>query len=213
MVLVVGPVVTVVVYRFVPPPVTILMVERLIQGKGLEKHWRPMSKIAPSLAQAVIAAEDAHFCAHNGFEFEAMQKAMAANEKGGRIRGGSTISQQAAKNVFLWPDRSYVRKGMEAYFTVLIEALWGKRRILEVYMNVAEWGPGTYGAEAAAQRYFKTSAAKLTRQQSARLAAILPSPLKWKAVKPGPYVARRTRRIGANAVVVREDDLAACIRS
>jgi monofunctional biosynthetic peptidoglycan transglycosylase len=200
-------------YRVVPPPATILMIERLAQGYGLHKHWKPISQIAPSLAQAVIAAEDTGFCEHQGFDFEAMQAAYAANEKGsGPVRGGSTISQQTAKNVFLWPDRSYLRKGAEAYFTVLIEHLWGKRRILEMYLNVVEWGPGTYGAEAAAQRYFHTSAAKLTPAQSARLAAILPSPLKWKAVRPGPYVARRSRKIGARAVTVREDDLAACVR-
>ena len=200
------------IYRFVPPPVTILMLERLVEGRGLTKSWRPMRAIAPSLPYAVIAAEDAGFCSHHGFDFNAMQKAAQSNEKGGKVRGGSTISQQTAKNVFLWPDRSYIRKGLEAYFTGLIEAGWGKRRILEVYLNVVEWGPGLYGAEAASQRYFKTSAAKLTPAQSARLAAILPSPLKWKAVQPGPYVARRTRKIGARAVVVREDDLAACVR-
>ena len=201
------------IYRFVPPPLTLLMVERLFQGYGLHKSWRPMDEIAPSLPNAVIAAEDQRFCEHHGFDFQAMQKAFAANEKRpNRIRGGSTISQQTAKNVFLWPARDYVRKGLEAYFTVLIETLWGKRRILEVYLNVVEWGPGTYGAEAAAQRYFHVPAARLTPVQSARLAAILPSPLKWKAVAPGPYVARRSRRIGAAAVTVREDDLAACIR-
>ena len=201
------------IYRFVPPPITYLMVERLTQGYGLHKRWRPIPAIAPALAQAVIAAEDAKFCEHHGFDIEAIQKAMAANERRpNRIRGGSTISQQTAKNVFLWPGRSYVRKGLEAYFTVLIEALWGKRRILEVYLNVAEWGPGTYGAEAAAQRYFGVSAARLTRPQAARLAAILPAPLRYKAVKPGPYVAGRSRRIGAAAVTVREADLAACIR-
>ncbi len=128
------------------------------------------------------------------------------------MRGGSTISQQTAKNVFLWPERSYVRKGLEAYFTVLIEALWGKRRILEVYLNVAEWGPGTYGAEAAAQRYFKVSAARLTRPQAARLAAILPSPLRYRVIRPGRYVAGRSRRIGAAAATVREADLAGCVR-
>jgi monofunctional glycosyltransferase len=201
-----------VLYRFLPPPITILMVQRLFEGKGLDKHWRPMSAISPTLAQAVIAAEDAKYCEHRGFDMDAIQKAMEANEKGRSLRGGSTISQQTAKNVFLWPGRSYVRKGFEAYFTVLIEAIWGKRRILEVYLNVAEWGPGVYGAEAASRRYFKTSAAKLTRQQASRLAAILPSPLKWKAVKPGPYVARRSSRIRANAVIVRQDDMAACIR-
>jgi monofunctional biosynthetic peptidoglycan transglycosylase len=201
------------VYRFVPPPATFLMVERLAQGYGLHKRWRPLSAIAPALPQAVIAAEDARFCEHHGFDFEAIRQAAANNERRpGRLRGGSTISQQTAKNVFLWPERSYLRKGLEAYFTVLIEGLWGKRRILEVYLNVVEWGPGTYGADAAARRYFGVGADKLTRAQAARLAAILPSPLKWRAVKPGPYVARRSRRIGAAAATVREADLAACIR-
>jgi monofunctional biosynthetic peptidoglycan transglycosylase len=212
-VVVVLPVTLTLAYRFVPPPVTILMLQRLGEGYGLDKHWRPLSRIAPALPQAVIAAEDARFCEHMGFDIEAIRRAVRNNEqRPTKVRGGSTISQQTAKNAFLWPDRSYVRKGLEAYFTLLIETLWGKRRILEVYLNVAEWGPGTYGAEAAAQRYFKTSAAKLTRAQAARLAAILPSPLKWRAVQPGPYVARRSRRIGAAAATVREADLAACIR-
>ena len=201
------------VYRFVPPPITYLMVLRMTQGHGLTKHWRPLSRISPALAQSVIAAEDARFCSHRGFEFKAMRQALAANERRPtRLRGGSTISQQTAKNVFLWPQRSYVRKGLEAYFTVLIELLWGKRRILEVYLNVAEWGPGTYGAEAAARRYFKVSAEDLTRAQAARLAAVLPSPLRYRAVQPGPYVARRSRRIGAAAVTVRQDNMAACIQ-
>jgi monofunctional biosynthetic peptidoglycan transglycosylase len=210
---VVFPVSLTIVYRFVPPPITYLMVQRLAEGRGLTKHWRPLSEISPSLAQAVIAAEDARFCSHNGFEFEAMRQALANNERRPtRLRGGSTISQQTAKNVFLWPDRSYVRKGLEAYYTVLIEGLWGKRRILEVYLNVAEWGPGTYGAEAAARRYFKVSAAELTREQSARLAAVLPSPLRYRAVAPGPYVARRSRSIGAAAATIRQGDMADCIR-
>jgi monofunctional biosynthetic peptidoglycan transglycosylase len=200
------------VYRFVPPPITYLMALRLAQGHGLTKHWRPMSRISPALAQAVIAGEDARFCRHHGFEFEAMRKALANNERRPtRLRGGSTISQQTAKNIFLWPDRSYVRKGLEAYFTVLIEALWGKRRILEVYLNVAEWGPGTYGAEAASRRYFNVPADKLSRTQAARLAAVLPSPQRYRAVRPGPYVARRSRRIGAGAATVRGDNLADCI--
>ena len=200
------------VYRFVPPPITYLMVQRMFEGRGLTKHWRPMSEISPSLAQAVIAAEDARFCTHNGFEFEAMRKAMESNERRpNRLRGGSTISQQTAKNVFLWPARSYVRKGLEAYFTVLIEALWGKRRILEVYLNVAEWGPGVYGAEAASRRYFKVPASELTRTQAARLAAVLPSPLRYRAVTPGPYVARRSRRIGAAAATIRKGDMAGCV--
>jgi monofunctional biosynthetic peptidoglycan transglycosylase len=210
---VVAPVGLTAIYKVAPPPVTILMLQRLVQGYGLHKSWRPLGAIAPSLPNAVIAAEDQRFCQHHGFDFEAMQKAFAANEKRpNRLRGGSTISQQTAKNVFLWPARDYVRKGFEAYFTVLIETLWGKRRILEVYLNVVEWGPGVYGAEAAAQHYFHTSAAKLTPAQSARLAAVLPSPLKWKPVKSGPYVAKRSRRIGAAAATVRQDDLAACVR-
>ena len=207
------PVVWVALYRVAAPPVTILMLQRLGQGYGLHKRWRPISAIAPSLPQAVIAAEDARFWEHHGFDFDAMQRAFEANGRNpDRLRGGSTISQQTAKNVFLWPGRSYVRKAFEAYFTVLIERLWGKRRILETYLNVVEWGPGTYGAEAAAERYFHTTAAGLKPAQAARLAAILPSPLKWRPVKPGPYVARRSRTIGARAVTVREEDLAACIR-
>lgn len=200
------------VYRLVPPPITILMVQRLVQGKGLDYRWRPIDRISPALVQAAIAAEDARFCEHNGFDFEAIEKAMAANKRRpNRIRGGSTISQQTAKNVFLWPQRSWVRKGLEAYYTVLIETLWGKRRIMEVYLNVAEMGAGTYGAEAAARRYFGVGADKLTRAQAARLVAILPNPLKYKVVRSGPYVARRSRRIGAAAGTVRNDGLAACV--
>ena len=201
------------IYRFIPPPVTILMLERLGQGQGLHKHWEPLSAISPALAQSVIAAEDARFCDHHGFDFDAMRAAAAYNASHPeKTRGGSTISQQTAKNVFLWPGRDYVRKAFEAYYTVLIEAAWGKRRIMEVYLNVVEWGPGIYGAEAAAQKYFHRSARALTPSEAARLAAILPSPLKWKAVHPGRYVAKRSRRISAQAVTVREDDLAACLK-
>jgi monofunctional biosynthetic peptidoglycan transglycosylase len=188
------------------------MVERLFEGRGLSKRWRPLDRISPALAEAVIAAEDAKFCSHHGFDMVAIQKALKSNQRGRTVRGGSTISQQTAKNVFLWPDRSWVRKAAEAYFTVLIETLWGKRRIMEVYLNVAEWGPGTYGAEAAARRYFRTSAADLDRTEASRLAAVLPSPLKWKAAQPGPYVARRSRRIRAAAATVRSG-LSGCIAS
>jgi monofunctional biosynthetic peptidoglycan transglycosylase len=212
-ILAIGPPLLVAIYRIVPPPITILMVERMIQGQSLTKAWVPLSAISPSLAQAVIAAEDARFCEHHGFDFKAMQAAAAHNARHpGKLRGGSTLSQQTAKNVFLWPGRSYVRKAAEAYFTVLIEALWGKRRILETYLNVAEWGPGVFGAEAASQRYFGHDAAHLTPEESARLAAILPDPLKWKAVHPGRYVARRTRHITASAATVRDDGLMACLR-
>jgi len=206
------PLAQVLIYRVVPAPITILMIERLFEGKGLRHDWRPIDRISPHLVESVIAAEDSGFCDHNGFDFEAMQKAAEANARHpGKVRGGSTISQQTAKNVFLWPGRDYVRKGLEAGYTVLIETFWGKRRIMEMYLNAIEWGPGIYGAEAASQAYFHVPANRLTPDQAARLAAVLPSPLKWKAVRPGRYVARRSARIGARAAVVRNDDLAACV--
>ena len=141
---------SVVIFRFVPPPITILMVMRLFEGHGMDYRWRPLDKISPTLVQAAVASEDARFCQHHGFDFDAMEKALKHNEKRpNRIKGGSTISQQTAKNVFLWPGRDYVRKGLEAGYTVMIETVWGKRRIMEVYLNVIEFGPGIYGADAA----------------------------------------------------------------
>jgi len=209
----VGPPLAVMVYKVATPPITWLMVERLMQGKGLHKHWVSLDDIDPSLPNAVIAAEDQRFCEHHGFDFNAMQAAMRSNARHpGKLRGGSTLSQQTAKNVFLWPGRDYVRKGLEAYFTVLIETLWGKRRIMEMYLNVAEWGPGVYGADAAARRYFDEPASDIDPVQASRLAAILPSPLTWKAVNPGRYVQKRSRRIGAAAGTVRRDGLAQCLR-
>ena len=210
-VLVAGPVLTVILYRFVPPPATPLMIIRLAEGKGWNHRWRSINDVSPALPRALIAAEDARFCDHHGFDFDALQKAYANNEKGRKIRGGSTISQQTAKNVFLWPGRSYVRKGLEAYFTVLIETLWGKKRIMEVYLNSIEYGPGIYGAEAASRSYFQVGADRLTPQQSSRLAAILPSPLKWKAVNPGRYVKKRSSKIGKASGTVRREGLAACV--
>jgi len=210
-VLVVGPVVAVAVYRVVPPPITWLMVQRVFEGRGFERRWVPLERISPTLVRSVIAAEDARFCEHHGFDFEAIRRAMAANERGGKLRGGSTISQQTAKNIFLWPHRDYARKALEAWFTVLIEVIWGKPRIMEVYLNSIEWGPGVYGAEAAARRNFKVGADSLTAAQAARLAAIVPKPLHWKAAKPGPYVRKRSSRIGAAAGTVRRDGLAACV--
>jgi monofunctional biosynthetic peptidoglycan transglycosylase len=201
-----------VAYRFVPPPITILMIERLMQGHGFDRRWAPISQMSPALPRAAIAAEDARFCDHHGFDFQAIQKAMRHDERRPeRLRGGSTISQQTAKNVFLWPDRSWVRKGFEAYTTVLIEALWGKRRIMEVYLNTVEMGPGVYGVEAAAQRYFHVSARSVSPAQAARLIAILPSPLKWQVVDPGAYVRRRDARIGKGAAAVARRDSAACV--
>jgi monofunctional glycosyltransferase len=209
----IGPVLTTALYRFVPPPITWLMIQRVFEGKGFQRQWRSLDDISPRMVRAVIAAEDARFCEHRGFDFKAMEKAMASNAKGRKLRGGSTISQQTAKNVFLWPQRSYVRKGLEAYFTVLIELIWGKPRIMEVYLNSIEWGPGIYGVEAAARKNFGTSAKSLTQAQANRLAAILPSPLKWRAAKPGPYVKKRSGRIGKAAGAVRRDGMAACVLS
>ncbi|MDB5452972.1 MAG: monofunctional biosynthetic peptidoglycan transglycosylase [Caulobacteraceae bacterium] len=208
---VVGPVTVTLVYRFVPPPITWLMVQRMVEGRGFERDWVPLERISPQLVRSVIAAEDARFCEHHGFDILAIRKAMAANKRGGKVRGGSTISQQTAKNIFLWPRRDYVRKGLEAYFTVLIETLWGKERIMEVYLNSIEWGPGVYGAEAAARRNFGVHASQLSAAQAARLAAIVPKPLSWKAARPGPYVKRRSGKIDRAAGTVRRDGLARCV--
>lgn len=207
----IGPVLTTALYRFAPPPITWLMIQRVFEGKGFERRWRPLEEISPRLVRAVIAAEDARFCEHRGFDLKAIEKAIEANAKGRKLRGGSTISQQTAKNVFLWPQRDWVRKGLEAYFTVLIEVIWGKPRIMEVYLNSIEWGPGVYGAEAAAQRNFGVSAAKLTPAQAARLAVIVPKPLSWKADRPGRYVRKRSGTIAARAGVVRRQGLADCV--
>ena len=209
----IGPVTVTTVYRFVPPPVTWLMIQRVFEGKGFDRRWRSLDDISPRLVRAVIAAEDAKFCDHNGFDFDAMEKAFESNAKGRKLRGGSTISQQTAKNVFLWPGRSYVRKGLEAYFTVLIEVIWGKPRIMEVYLNSVEWGPGVYGAEAAARKNFGVGAGQLTAAHAARLAAILPSPLKWKAAQPGPYVKRRSGKITRAAGTINREGMAACVLS
>ena len=189
------------IYGVVPPPVTPLMIIRLPDGNWISKDWVPYDEISPNLVRAVIASEDSSFCAHWGFDFEAIQKALRHNEKSRRLRGGSTISNQTAKNVFLWPGdhllTRYARKAIEPYFTALIELMWGKRRILEVYLNVAEWGPGVYGAEAAAQYHFHKSADKLTRREAALLAVMLPNPHRYSASKPSPYVSRQASRIQA----------------
>ena len=199
--------------RVLPPPPTFLMVSRSLEGEGMTYRWRSLDDISPRLVEAVIASEDARFCEHHGFDMEAIEKALKANERGGRIRGGSTISQQTAKNVYLWPGRDWIRKGLEAGYTVLIETLWGKRRIMEVYLNVAEWAPGVYGAEAASRRWFGKSAADLSAREAARLAAILPSPRRYNASSPGPYVRRRASRVQAAMGTVRNDGLAACVLS
>ena len=204
----------VVLYRFFPPPATQLMVIQAIKGEGLSYRWKDLDQISPNLVRAAIASEDSTFCAHKGFDMEAIRKALEANERageGGRVRGGSTISQQTAKNAFLWPGRDWVRKGLEAGYTVLIEGLWGKRRIMEVYLNVAEFAPGVYGAEAASRHWFDKSAKDLTPREAARLAAVLPSPRRYNAASPGPYVRRRTSRIQAAMGTVRNEGLDRCV--
>lgn len=193
--LTITPIVLAILFRFVPVPVTPLMVVRLFEGHAIHKTWKPLNQISPALRQSVVAAEDNLFCVHNGFDWKALNKAIDQWQEGNASKGGSTISQQTAKNVYLLPTRSVLRKVAEMPLTVLIENLWPKQRILEVYLNVAEWAPGVYGAEAAARHHFKTSARKLTRQQAAQLAAILPRPLHWSAAKPGPYVRQRSNQI------------------
>ena len=200
------PVLQVLVLRFVDPPLSMFMAIRQVEawtgGEAdfrLQHEWRDLDRIAPSLPVSVIAAEDQNFAHHRGFDLEAIEQARAHNARGGRTRGASTISQQTAKNLFLWSGRSWVRKGMEAWHTLLIEVLWPKTRILEVYVNVAEFGDGVYGAQAAARHHFGKDAAQLSAGESARLAAVLPSPRRYSASRPGPYVQRRAQWIQRNA--------------
>jgi monofunctional biosynthetic peptidoglycan transglycosylase len=195
--LILGPTFLVVLYGFVPPPLTPLMVIRLVQGEGLERDWRPLSRISPELARAVISAEDTRFCAHAGFEWEALQDAYRQYLEGRPRHGGSTISMQTAKNLFLWPRRNLLRKAAEAYLTLLLEVLLDKRRILELYLNSVEWGHGVYGAEAAARTHFGKPAASLTRREAALLAAILPNPRRWSAGQPTAYIRARAATIEA----------------
>jgi len=187
-------IVWVLLYKFINPPITFLMVERGFERKAddkdwkINKKWKDFDGLSTNLKKATIAGEDATFMSHHGFDFKAMEKAYSKNQKGKKIRGGSTISQQTAKNVFLWPGRSYIRKGFEVYFTFLIETLWSKKRILEVYLNVIEMGDGIYGAETASQTYFNKSANELTKAQSALIVAVLPNPIKWSPAKPTAYI-------------------------
>jgi monofunctional biosynthetic peptidoglycan transglycosylase len=183
------------VYRFFPVPLTPLMVIRLVEGEGLRKHWVPLEEVAPILPQAVVAAEDNRFCEHAGFDWEELGGQIDALLAGERARGASTITMQTAKNLFLWPGRDFVRKALEAWLTPQIELLWPKRRIVEVYLNVAELGPGIYGAEAAARTYFGKSASALGAQEAALLASILPSPRAWSPLRPTDYLQGRARTI------------------
>jgi monofunctional biosynthetic peptidoglycan transglycosylase len=197
LVLFVAPALIFILYRVVPPPVTPLMLIRLVEGYGITKDWTPLSRISPNLQRAVIASEDAKFCTHHGFDWQAVDKAIDRNARGLGLRGASTISMQTSKNLLLWPARNFVRKGAEAYLTVWLEALMPKRRILELYLNEIEWGPGIYGAEAAARYYFGVSAAHLNSRQAALMATALPSPLNWRPDEPGPWMSERARIIQA----------------
>ena len=199
----------VLLYRFVPPPVTATMI---LDGKGITKDWMPLDDIDPDMARAVIAGEDAKFCTHHGFDREAILDAMRRNADGGRIRGGSTISQQTAKNAFLWQGGWFFRKALEAWFTVLIETLWPKKRIMEVYLNVAETGIGTYGVEAGAIRYFNHGADRLSRTEAARIAAVLPLPKKRAAISPTGFTRRYGNSIMRRIGVVKRDGLDACLK-
>lgn len=199
-------------YRFVAPPITFTMIGDALGGHSIEKRWRPLSQIDPNMARAVIAGEDARFCLHSGFDYEAIIKAYARTQRDGRVRGGSTISQQTAKNAFLIQGGGFVRKGFEAWFTFLIETLWGKRRIMEVYLNIAETGIGTYGVDAAAQRYFGHDASHLSPSEAGRIAAVLPLPKKRAAVAPQGFTRRHGNAITRRASVVRNDGLDSCLR-
>ena len=198
-------------YRFVPPPITATMIGDFLAGRGLEKDWMPISEIDRDMVRAAIGAEDGKFCQHNGFDVEAIEDAMKRNASGGRIRGGSTISQQTAKNAFLWQGGGYVRKGVEAWFTFLIENLWGKRRIMEVYLNLAETGIGTYGVSAGSQRYFGHDASAMSASEAARIAAVLPLPKKRGAIAPKGFTRRYGNTISARIGVVGRDGLDACV--
>jgi monofunctional biosynthetic peptidoglycan transglycosylase len=186
----------IILLRWIDPPITMTQFVSWVSGHGLKRDYVDRSAMSPEAKLAVIASEDQLFPDHNGFDWKSIKKAMAYNEKKpGRIRGGSTISQQVAKNVFLWQGRSFIRKGLETYFTFMIELCWSKERILEIYLNVAEMGDGIFGIEAAAQSYFNKSARKLSRQEAAMIAACLPNPKRYKVRPPSRYVSYRSQTI------------------
>ena len=199
------------VYRFVPVPFTWTMMGDVLNGHGVTKDWMPLSEMDPDMARAAIAGEDARFCSHHGFDWKGIASAAYSNAQGKRLRGGSTISQQTAKNVFLFQGGGYARKALEAYFTVLIETLWGKRRIMEVYLNVAETGIGTYGADAAAIRYFNHDATHLSPTEAGRIAAVLPLPKKRAAIDPRGFVRRHGNALSRYVGVVKRNGLDSCL--
>lgn len=198
-------------YRFVPPPATPLMLWRLAQGHGLSKTWMPLDEISGWLPLAVIGAEDNRFCAHGGVDWVELREAWAEYRAGERVRGASTITMQLARNLLLWPGRDVVRKAIEIYLAVVIEALWPKRRIMEVYLNIVEWGPGLYGAEAAARTYFRRPAVQLSAQQAALMAVVLPNPREWHPDRATAYLEQRaaTTRLRIDQLGARHLD---CVR-
>ena len=198
-------------YRFVNPPLTATMLGDIFAGRGAARQWMPIGQMDRDMVRAVIAAEDSKFCSHHGFDVQAIENAMRSNASGGRIRGGSTISQQAAKNAFLWQGGGYARKGVEAWFTFLIEHLWGKRRIMEVYLNLAETGIGTYGVNAGSERYFGHDASAMNVTEASRIAAVLPLPKKRGAVAPKGFTRRYGNLIAARIPIVISDGLDACV--
>ena len=198
-------------YRFINPPITATMLGDILAGRGATRDWMPIGQIDRDMVRAAIAAEDGKFCSHNGFDLRAIEEAAKRNASGGRIRGGSTISQQTAKNAFLWQGGGYFRKGLEAWFTLLVEAMWPKRRIMEVYLNLAETGIGTYGVNAGSQRYFGHDSSAMTATEAARIAAVLPLPKKRGAITPRGFTRRYGNTISARIGVVGRDGLDACI--
>jgi len=189
-------------YREVPPPITPLMIIRFFQGETLKKTWTPLGRISPHAVRAVIGLEDSRFCSHGGIDWDSVSDALTDHFQGEKLRGASTISMQTAKNLFLWPDQNFFRKALEAPMTYMIEAFLGKRRILEIYLNVVEFGPGIYGVEAASQFYFKRHANALTPWQAGLLAAILPAPRKWSPIHPTDFIRDRARTAMARAKIL-----------
>lgn len=198
--------------RIMPVPGTVLMVQRALAGETIRKDWTPIEDISPHLPRAILGGEDSRFCEHRGIDFEAVQDALSDNAEGGRRRGGSTITQQTAKNVFLWNGGGYARKAVEAWFALYTDVVWGKRRTMEIYLNVAEWGDGIFGAEAAAQTRFGKPASDLTKREAALLAAVLPSPNKWRVDPPGDYVSGRAGTLMQRAEVIRTSAYDGCLK-
>jgi monofunctional glycosyltransferase len=197
-----APVLLTLLYRVAPPPMTPLMVIRVFQGESLHKSWTPITRISPHLIRAIVGLEDSRFCQHGGIDWDAVSDAVTDHIHGEKLRGASTISMQTAKNLFLWPDSTFLRKAIEAPMTYMIEAILGKRRILEIYLNVVEMGPGIYGAEAASRAYYQRPASALTPWQAGTIAAILPAPRKWSPVRPTDFIKARARTAMARADIL-----------